>query len=107
MIVKKSYKFWLILTKKQMAILQRILDECRFLYNLCLEQKILAYEDLRISLTKYEQLMMLPLLKEERPTLCDVHSQVLQDVVIRLDKAFEAFFRRCAAGEKLWISSFS
>lgn len=53
-----------------------------------------------MQLTKYDQLMLLPLLKEERPTLRYVHSQVLQDIVIRLDKAFEAFFRRCAAGEK-------
>ena len=44
--------------------------------------------------------MMLPLLKEERATLTQVHSQVLQNVVDRLDKSFEAFFRRCKAGEK-------
>lgn len=100
MIVKKSYKFLLYLTKRQAAVLQRMLDECRFLYNLCLEQRILAYEELGMPLTKYDQLMMLPLLKNERPSLRTVHSQVLQDVVIRLDKAFDGFFRRCAAGEK-------
>lgn len=100
MFVKKSFKYRLKLTKSQAAALQRVLDECRFLYNLCLEQRILAYEELDMTLTKYDQLMMLPLLKEERPSLGTVHSQILQDSVIRLDKAFEAFFRRCAAGEK-------
>lgn len=44
--------------------------------------------------------MLLPLLKEERPALEGVHSQVLQNVVDRLDKAFQSFFRRCKKGEK-------
>ena len=100
MFAKKSYKFRLYLTKKQAAALQRVLDECRFLYNLCLEQRILAYEELDMRLTKYDQLMMLPLLKEERASLRTVHSQILQDIVIRLDKSFDGFFRRCASGEK-------
>jgi len=42
----------------------------------------------------------LPLLKEERHSLAQVHSQVLQNVVDRNDKAFQAFFRRCQSGEK-------
>jgi putative transposase len=100
MFTKRTYKFRLYLTKKQRATLQHILDECRFLYNLCLEQRKLAYEELDMSLTKVDQLMMLPLLKEDRPSLRTVHSQLLQDVVIRLDKAFEGFFRRCSSGEK-------
>ena len=65
MFVKKSFKFWLKLTKSQKAALQCVLDECRFLYNLCLEQRILAYEELDMTLTKYDQLMMLPFLKEK------------------------------------------
>ena len=100
MITQRTYKYRLYLTKKQMAALQRVLEECRYLYNLCLEHRSLAYDELGIALTKIDQLMLLPLLKNERPSLGTVHSQVLQDVVIRLNKAFEAFFRRCAAGEK-------
>src|SRR5689334_6528637 len=44
--------------------------------------------------------MLLPLLKDERPTLKKVHSQVLQNIVDRLDKGFQSFFRRYKAGEK-------
>lgn len=77
-----------------------ILDECRWLYNYLLEQRILSHEELDISLTKIQQNMFLPLLKEERSSLSLVHSQVLQNVVDRLDKAFRAFFRRCKSGEK-------
>jgi putative transposase len=77
-----------------------ILDECRWLYNYLLEQRILSHQELDISLTKIQQNMFLPLLKEERPSLSLVHSQVLQNVTDRLDKAFQAFFQRCKRGEK-------
>lgn len=100
MITKKSYKYRLTLTKEQESSLQHVLDVCRGLYNLCLEHKKLAYEELDISLSKNDQLMLLPLLKKEQSILKEVHSQVLQDVVIRLHKAFDGFFRRVAAGEK-------
>ena len=40
------YKFRLYLTNSQKAVLQQVLDACRFLYNLCLEQRKLAYEEL-------------------------------------------------------------
>src|SRR3972149_1611969 len=100
MIVRKSFQFRLRLTKKQDRTLRGILGECRWLYNELLEQRKLAYEELDISLSKYQQTMFLPLLKEERPSLAQVYSQVLQNVSDRLDKAFQAFFRRCKAGEK-------
>jgi putative transposase len=80
--------------------LQNLLEECRWLYNELLEHRKLAYEELDISLTKYQQSMLLPLLKAERTSLDHVHSQVLQNVVDRLDKAFQAFFRRCKGGDK-------
>ncbi len=100
MLVRKSFQFRLRPTKKQARALQAQLDECRWLYNALLEQRKLAHEELDLSLSKYQQSMFLPLLKEERPALFEVHSQVLQNVADRLDKAFEAFFRRCQAGEK-------
>ena len=99
MLVRKSFQFSLRPTKKQQHFLQEQLDECRWLYNTFLEHRILAHE-LEIPLTKNNQSMLIPLLKKERESLGIVHSQVLQNVVDRLDKAYKAFFRRCKAGEK-------
>ena len=48
----------------------------------------------------YAQHQYLPFLKEERPALAAVHSQVLQNVSQRIDLAFQAFFRRVKAGEE-------
>jgi putative transposase len=100
MFVRKSFQFRLRPTKKQGRLLNEQLEECRWLYNELLSQRKLSFEELNESLSKYQQLMFLPLLKEERLALAKVHSQVLQNVVDRLDKAFQNFFRRCQKGEK-------
>ena len=100
MLTRKSFQFRLRPTKKQSNVLQAQLDECRWLYNELLEQRKLSHQELNVSLSKYQQSMFLPLLKEERTALSQVHSQVLQNVVDRLDKAFQGFFRRIKAGEK-------
>ncbi len=48
----------------------------------------------------YDQHATLPALKAERHTLAEVQSQVLQNVAVRIDLAFQAFFRRARAGEQ-------
>ncbi len=106
MVVLKAFQFRLKPTKKQAKLLDAHLHECRWLYNEFLEERILAHEELGMSLTKYQQLMFLPELKLERPGLNQVHSQVLQNVGDRLDKSFQAFFRRCKAGEKAGFPRF-
>ena len=98
--IRKAFQYRLRLTKKQERLLQFHLDECRWLYNELLAQRKLAFEELGLSLTKYQQLMFLPELKLERPSLDQIHSQILQNVVDRLDKAFQNFFRRVKTGEK-------
>lgn len=100
MFVRKSFQFRLHPTKAQAKWLQEQLSECRWLYNELLSQRKLSYEEPNLSLSKYQQLMFLPMLKEERPALKTVHSQVLQNIVDRLDKSFQAFFRRCKEGKK-------
>jgi putative transposase len=98
--IRKSFQFSLRPTKKQQKALHSQLEECRWLYNELLGQRKLAFEELDISISKYQQIMLIPLLKKERSTLNQVHSQVLQNIVDRLDKAFQAFFKRCKEGEK-------
>ncbi len=100
MLLQKSFKFRLLPTKKQARFLQSQLNECRWLYNQLLEQRKLAYEELDLNLSKYQQMMFLPELKIDRPTLETVHSQVLQNIVDRLDKGFQSYFRRCKSGGK-------
>ena len=59
-----------------------------------------AWEERHESVRLYDQQATIPALKAERPALGTVQSQVLQNVAVRIDLAFRAFFRRCKAGEK-------
>jgi putative transposase len=96
----KMFQYRIFPSKKQAHKLNEALDECRWLYNHFLEQRKTAYEQEGHSLSCYNQIDTLGLLKQERPTLKHVHSQVLQNVAVRIDLAFKASFRRCKVGEK-------
>ena len=52
-----------------------------------------------VSVTYYQQKAELPGIKENMPEYTEVHSQVLQDVVLRVDRAFQAFFQRIREGQ--------
>src|SRR5207248_6391167 len=75
------------------------LEECRWLYNNTLACRKDAWEQEQRNVSYYESKARIPLLKAERPSLKSVHSQVLQNVTERVELAFQAFFRRCKAGE--------
>ena len=95
-----NFKYRLYPTKKQQTILNTTLDECRWLYNHFLEQRKTSWEQEKKSLNYYSQSVSIVKLKQERENLTMVYSQVLQNVAIRIDLAFKAFFRRVKAGEK-------
>ena len=90
----RSYKYRLYPTRNQEAIIDTTLDMCRNLYNAGLQERIEAYKKCDISLSCYNQLNELPLLKELNPQYEFIYAQVLQDVLRRLDKAYKNFFRR-------------
>lgn len=98
--MRKAFRYRIYPTRKQAAIMVHVIDECRWLYNHLLEQRKTTWEERQESISLYDQQTTLPFLKHNRPTLNDVHSQVLQNVAIRIDLAFKAFFRRLKSGEK-------
>src|SRR5712691_2978361 len=97
--MRKMFQYRIYPTRKQLHKLDETLDECRWLYNHLLEMRKHAYAQTGKGLSCYEQQSTYPILKQERPTLERAHSQVLQNVAVRIDLAFKAFFRRCKAGE--------
>ena len=98
--MRKMFQFRIYPTKSQEKKLNETLHECRWLYNHLLEKRKEAYEQEGKSLSCYGQQATYPMLKQQHPSLNKVHSQVLQNVAVRIDLAFQAFFRRCRAGEK-------
>src|SRR6478672_1986177 len=95
----KTIKYRLYLTKQQQRLLDAQLEECRWLYNHLLAERRDAWEQRQETLRYYDQATSLPALKAERASLAGVHSQVLQNVAVRIDLAFKAFFRRVKTSE--------
>ena len=81
-------------TKTQTIILLHWLNVCRYLYNEMLADRKNAYDRCGVGLNYYQQAGQLKYLN------LDLYSQVAQDVIRRLDKAFRNFSRRVKNGEK-------
>jgi putative transposase len=97
---RKTYKEKLRPTPQQEQELEAVLWRCRTLYNTALEQRITAWQRCRVSVSRFQQEAELKEIRAEFPEYAALHSHVLQDVLARLDKAYQAFFRRVKAGEK-------
>jgi putative transposase len=122
--MKKGYKFRLSPNKQQEKQLFWTLARCRELYNAALSERKDSYQlhertqlqvnaetgqviattmvaNIRVkSVTYLQQKRDLPAIKTDlREEYQDIHSQVLQDVLLRLERAFKNFFRRIANGE--------
>ena len=98
--VAKTYKYRLYPSKAQATKLDATLALCCELYNAALQERRDAWRIARTSINYHAQAVQLPEIKSLRHEFGRVHSQVLQETLKRLEKAFDAFFRRVKAGEK-------
>src|ERR1700730_9261263 len=69
-------------------------DETRCVLTQSLQERRDAYRMAGKSITYYDQANQLPEIKDIREEYKEIHSQVLQDVLRRVQKAFDHFFRR-------------
>lgn len=91
MIISAKYK--LNPTKVQIQLFNNNLNNCRALYNAALEERIETYKKKKISISKYEQYNQLPLIKKDLPYISETYSDVLQETLDRVDKAYKSFFK--------------
>jgi putative transposase len=96
----KTFKYRLYPKRSQETKLNETLDICRFVYNKTLEIRKDAWETEHKTVSYFQTAKLLSPWKEQDPSLDTVHSQVLQDVMIRVDLAYKAFFRRLKSGDK-------
>jgi putative transposase len=97
--VRKAYKYKLIPTTAQVCQLEETLWRCRTLYNVALEQRITLWKQHGVTLSRYEQEAELKEVRTAFPDYAAIHSHVLQDVLARLDRAYQAFFQRVKAAK--------
>lgn len=88
-------KYRLYPTKDQEEILFSTLNFCRKLYNYMMDLRQRYYKNYKYSMSYTEQSRILTFLKktDEWSFLKDIHSQVLQNVLKRLDIAYVRFFK--------------
>src|SRR5438045_1844755 len=97
--MQRTFKYRLYPNRKQRETLAAQLDLCRELYNAALQERIASYKTTGKGVTWLEQQAQLPAIKEVRPEFKSVHAHTLQAVLIRLNRAFQNFFRRVKKNE--------
>ncbi|WP_028575467.1 RNA-guided endonuclease InsQ/TnpB family protein, partial [Desulfonatronovibrio hydrogenovorans] len=100
MLIRRGYRFRLKLRDGDEQKFVQFAGCCRFVWN-----KALTYQDGLFKaegekiLSKTKLLNLLPEWKNEHPFLREAHSQILQQSLIDLDRAYQNFFRRLKQGE--------
>jgi putative transposase len=97
--MRKTFKYRLYPTKLQITKMNNILEQARWVYNETLALRKNAWESEKKSISLYASQKELTNWVSQKPELKTAHGQVLQNVQVRVDLAFKAFFRRCKAGE--------
>ena len=97
--MRKTYRYRLYPSKAQMSRLGDTLESCRWVYNETLALRKTSWETNEESISLYTTNKELTQWKKDKQELKQVHSQVLQNVQVRVDLAYKAFFRRIKSGE--------
>ena len=89
----KAFKYRLSPTKEQSILLNKHIGASRFVYNLALECKQMAWAGSKVNLSCFALHRQLKDLKTECEWLKEINSQSLQQSITNLDKAYTAFFK--------------
>ena len=95
----RTYQYRIYPTAKQRLTLESWLDACQNLYNQGLAMRIETLKKTGKSIRYNSQAGMLTVLRCHSSFWKSIHIDVLQDTLRRLDKAYDAFYRRLKAGE--------
>ena len=97
---RKTFQDKLRPTPAQAQAWEAVLWRCRVRYNCALEQRRTWWGRGQGTRASYDQQKAeLPDLKAAFPDDAEVNAQGLQDVLLRVERAYQAFFRRVQAGE--------
>ncbi|MFZ2486913.1 MAG: RNA-guided endonuclease TnpB family protein [Anaerolineae bacterium] len=89
----KAFKYRLTPTKGQADLLNKHIGSVRYVYNLALETKQVAWAGYQVNLSCFDLSKQLTDLKKECEWLKEVNSQSLQQALANLDNAYTNFFK--------------
>ncbi|MCG8349203.1 MAG: transposase [Chloroflexales bacterium] len=97
--MRKAFKYKLYPTRQQDAAMSAMLETHRRLYNAALAERKQAWEQEQRSVFYGEQSGQLKVTRKTNSFLAATNFSSCQATLRRLDKAFQAFFRRVKTGE--------
>src|SRR4051794_5334237 len=95
----KAYKYRAYPTRAQSEAMTELVETHRHLYNRALAERNDAWEQEQRSVSYGDQSATLKAQRESNPYLARTNFSSCQATLRRLDRAFQAFFRRVKAGE--------
>jgi putative transposase len=109
--IRKTFKYRLYPNRKQRESLLATLQVGRHLYNDPVQERREAWKVCRTSITFARQSAQLPACKQADAGMQTVYSQVLEDLLHRVDKTYQEFFRRGKGFPRFkgngWFDSFT
>ncbi len=94
-----SYTYRLYPNRLQTEALAHLLELHRELYNAALEERREAWRRSRVSLNYFDQANQLKDIRTLRPDVAALNYSACQQTLRRLQKAYQAFFRRVRSGD--------
>ena len=104
--LRKTFKDRLRPTPTQERARDAVVWRCRDPYNAAWDHRITASQRCRVSVSRSQQEAERKDIRAAFPEYAAIHSHIVQDVLARLDKTSQAFFRRVKRGEKAGFPRF-
>ncbi len=103
---RRTFRYRLYPSKTQTKILEEQLELCRLAYNSLLDYCKQQYKEKRKTPSQFDLNNLLITLKQLRPELTQVYSQILQNIAKRIKDGYTGFYARRRAGLKAGLPRF-
>jgi putative transposase len=98
--MKRTFRYSMRPTRRQAALLEDVLSTSADLYNAALQERRDAWRMAGKSISYFDQCHELTKLRAEDETVRSIPVEIAREPLRRVHRAFQAFFRRCKAGDK-------
>lgn len=88
----KAFKYRIYPTEAQKVLIAKHIGACRFVYNLALETKMMAWNGNRVNLSAFDLMKQLTELKQDLSWLKEVGRNSLEASISDLDSSFKSFW---------------
>jgi putative transposase len=96
----RSYRFRLQMKRSLQSSFEKAMVISNELYNAALEERIQAWKKARISISKFDQIKSLTIIRRDDCEFAKYARTMLRNPITQVDEAFKAFFSRVKLGKE-------